>query len=252
MSEQGSAVAMPWAPSVAGILHAWYLGNEAGNAIADVLFGKINPSARLPLSFPKRVQDIAAYPHLVCEHGKIFYGEDLYVGYRHFEARGVEPLFAFGYVFLCFCGRVEADDEGGDYRFGLSYTTFSLCDLKLHEVSSNGDPESFALEVSVTVTNTGPLAGTEVVQLYIDLPDAGYSTPRKQLKAFTKARDIKPGESKTVVMRLDKHAVSSWNPRGNRWVALEGEYVVWVGQSSVDLRLSQKYEMGVGFNWTGL
>lgn len=91
---------MPWVNSVKAILQTWYLGNEVGNAIADILYGKVNPSARLPLSFPTSEEDIAAFPHLQSENGKIYYHEDVFVGYRHYLARSLKPLFAFGYAFV--------------------------------------------------------------------------------------------------------------------------------------------------------
>lgn len=87
---------MPWIDSVRGVVQAWYLGNESGNAISDVLYGRMNPSGRLPLSLPRRKEDIAAFPQLKCEYGNILYGEDLYVGYKHFNTRGIKPLFPFG------------------------------------------------------------------------------------------------------------------------------------------------------------
>jgi beta-glucosidase len=93
---QGSAISMPWVDSVKAILHSWYLGNEVGNAIADILYGTVNPSGKLPLSFPKSEEDIAAFPHFQSENGKIYYHEDVFVGYRHHTARGIKPLFAFG------------------------------------------------------------------------------------------------------------------------------------------------------------
>jgi beta-glucosidase len=227
----GSAVAMPWINSVNAIVQSWYLGNESGNGIADVLFGKINPSARLPLTLPARVEDIAAYPQLLCENGEIFYGEDLYVGYKHFLARRIKPLYPFG--------------------FGLSYTTFSFSNLSIKELSVGG-ADDFRLEVTVTVKNDGPREGSEVAQLYIDLPDSGFSTPKQQLKSFTKVHDISPGQEKIATLMLDKYSVSSWDPRRNLWVALEGKYKVYVGPNSFNLPLTSSYEVKKAFTWSGL
>ncbi|TFL04035.1 glycoside hydrolase family 3 protein [Pterulicium gracile] len=227
----GSAVAMPWIDSVRGVVQAWYLGNESGNAISDVLYGRMNPSGRLPLSLPRRKEDIAAFPQLKCEYGNILYGEDLYVGYKHFNTRGIKPLFPFG--------------------FGLSYTTFSFSNLQIKQTPSRG-AEEFQVEVSVTIKNEGTREGSEVAQLYIDMPDAGHNTPRQQLKAFGKAQDIQPGQTKSVTMKLDKYAVSSWDPRRNVWVALKGEYKLYVGPNSVELPLSGAIEVKREFTWKGL
>ncbi|KAF8758610.1 Glycoside hydrolase family 3 [Rhizoctonia solani] len=133
--QAGSAVSMPWADDVTGILQGWYLGNEAGNAIADVLFGKVNPSGRLPISLPKREEDIPAHLSFGSEMGKVHYREDVFVGYKYYQARKVAPLFPFGY--------------------GLSYTTFELSDLKVEGPSSHDS--NLEVSASITVKNTGSL-----------------------------------------------------------------------------------------------
>ncbi|KAI0713388.1 putative beta-glucosidase from glycoside hydrolase family GH3 [Earliella scabrosa] len=229
--QAGSAVAMPWVNDVNGIIQAWYSGNEVGNALADVIYGTINPSGRLPLTLPVRVQDIPAYPNFKSENGQIHYREDLYVGYKGYEVKGVKPLFPFGH--------------------GLSYTTFKFSDL-LISPSSISKGADFALDVSVTVTNTGSVAGSEVVQVYISIPDIGLATPRLQLRGFAKARDIAPGESKTVTVTLDKYAVSWWDTRGQQWKAVPGNYGVHVGKSSTDMVLEGQFALEEGFTWVGL
>ncbi|KAI0373363.1 glycoside hydrolase family 3 protein [Pilatotrama ljubarskyi] len=231
--QAGSAIAMPWVNDVNGIVQAWYAGNETGNALADVLFGAINPSGRLPLTLPVRVQDIPSYPNFRSENGQIHYREDLFVGYKGYEARGVKPLFPFG--------------------FGLSYTDFALSDLHL-ERSAGGlvTADSFSVQVRARVTNTGSLTGSEVVQVYVSLPDIGLTTPRLQLRGFAKARDLQPGKSTEVTITLDKYAVSFWDTRGQQWKAIPGAYGVHVGRSSQDIVLQGEYTLEAGFTWIGL
>ncbi|KAF5376574.1 hypothetical protein D9757_008256 [Collybiopsis confluens] len=210
--QAGSATSMPWKDEVAGILQAWYLGNEAGNAIADILFGRVNPSGNLPLTFPKRIQDIAAYPDIRSEFGKIHYREGVMVGYKHFLNHEIEPLFCFGH--------------------GLSYTEFELRDF---EVTQNGTD----VLVSVRVQNLGPVAGSKVIQLYVGYPENGITHPL-QLKAFCKAKDVEAGSSVVKEMKLDKLAFSYWNERKREWVVEEeGEYTVHVGMSVSEIVYTQ-------------
>ncbi|KAH0584197.1 putative beta-glucosidase K [Termitomyces sp. J132] len=228
--QAGSAVAMPWVDSVAGLLQAWYLGNESGNAIADVLYGKVNPGGRLPLTLPLRAEDIPAYLNDRSENGKIHYREDLFVGYKYYQARKIKPLFSFG--------------------FGLSYTTFSFSKLFVNEITPSG--EDFAIEISVTVKNEGSVTGSEVVQVYVSYPDIGLTTPRLQLKGFAKAKDVASGESSTVNIKLNKYAVSFWDTERKAWHAVAGQYVLHLGPSSVDLPLQFTYDLQKSFSWAGI
>ncbi|KAF8061039.1 glycoside hydrolase family 3 protein [Lyophyllum atratum] len=228
--QAGSAVSMPWVDSVAGIVQAWYLGNEAGNAIADVLYGVVNPAGRLPLTLPVHAEDIPAHLNDRSENGKIHYREDLFVGYKYYQARNVKPLFPFG--------------------FGLSYTTFYLCDLSVQETSSCG--VGFGLEISVTIKNVGPVTGSEVVQLYVSYPDIGLATPKLQLKGFGKAKDVKPGATRTVSIKLNRYSVSFWDTERNSWHAAAGQYGLHIGRNSVDLPLQTTYNLQKDFFWTGL
>ncbi|KAI0648215.1 glycoside hydrolase family 3 protein [Trametes meyenii] len=230
--QAGSAVAMPWVGDVHGIVQVWYAGNETGNALADVIFGVVNPSGRLPLTLPVRVQDIPSYPNFRSENGQIHYREDLFVGYKGYEAKGVRPLFPFG--------------------FGLSYTTFEFSDLRLSQSPGSQSANDISLRVDVTVKNTGPVAGSEVVQVYISLPDIGLTTPSSQLRGFAKARDLAPGENRTVTIALDKYALSFWDTRGQRWKAAAGSYGVHVGKSSQDIVLRGEFVLGEEFSWVGL
>ncbi|KAG8958297.1 hypothetical protein FRC03_009268 [Tulasnella sp. 419] len=229
--QAGSAISMPWIDSVNSVIQAWYSGNEAGNATSDVIYGKVNPSGRLPISLPRKIQDIGlAHLNSRSENGKIHYREDLFVGYKHYVAAGTKPLFPFG--------------------FGLSYTTFSVANLK---VSSPSDSTAFSVDVSVDVTNTGSVAGSTVAQLYITLPSTSLLThPELQLRAFSKIHDIAPGETKTASLKLDKYAVSYWDDKKSTWVAEKGEYVVSVGTAVDDLPLVGQFTVEKQFEWVGL
>ncbi|EGN96322.1 glycoside hydrolase family 3 protein [Serpula lacrymans var. lacrymans S7.3] len=231
ITQSGSSITMPWADDVPAILHSWYLGNATGEAIADVLFGKVNPSGRLSLTFPKRYEDIASYGHFHSENGVVRYGEDLYVGYKHFQHRKIAPQFAFGH--------------------GLSYTTFAYSDLQLPQPVLTGT--SFSLTASLTLTNTGSVSGSEVVQLYVSMPHTLEVThPPLNLRAFKKVKDVKPGESIKVHLELDKYAVSFWEERITRWVVEKGPYGVKVGSSSENFKLEGDFTISKGFEWNGL
>lgn len=231
VTQSGSSITLPWADSVPAIVHSWYLGNATGDAIADVLFGKKNPSGKLSLTFPKRLEDVPSHGHFHSESGAIRYGEDLFVGYKHYQHRGIAPQFAFGH--------------------GLSYTTFTYSDLQLSApVVADGD---FGLTATLTVTNTGNLAGSEVVQLYVSMPKTSDVThPELVLRAFRKVKDLAPGASQQVIVTLDKYAVSYWEESITRWVAERGEYGVKVGASSCSLPLAATFVVNKGLEWNGV
>ncbi|OSD02184.1 glycoside hydrolase family 3 protein [Trametes coccinea BRFM310] len=233
VTESGSSITMPWADEVPAIVHAWYLGNTTGDALGEVLTGKVNPSGRLSLSFPKRLEDVPSHGHFHSEHGEVRYAEDLFVGYKWFHHRKIEPQWHFGH--------------------GLSYTTFEHSDLSLSEPKILGG--DLSLTASVKVTNTGSVAGTDVVQLYVSYPTTSELThPPLMLKAFAKVFDLAPGKSEVVHLALDKYAVSYWEDRISRWVVDDGEYVVRVGSSSAPkaLSLSATFKIGKRFEWNGL
>ncbi|MBN1428317.1 MAG: glycoside hydrolase family 3 C-terminal domain-containing protein [Anaerolineae bacterium] len=210
----GSPVTMPWLDEVAAVAQAWYLGQETGHAIVDVLSGDINPSGKLPTTFPKRLQDNPAYLNYPGENGKVLYGEGLFVGYRYYDKKDIEPLFPFGY--------------------GLSYTTFTYSNLALIE-GENG-----RIDVLIDVRNTGNRAGQEIVQLYVHDVQSRLARPDKELKAFAKVA-IEPGESKTVTLTLDRESLSYYDPAENRWVVDDGEFDVLVGGSSQDVPLVARF-----------
>ncbi|PAV23475.1 glycoside hydrolase family 3 [Pyrrhoderma noxium] len=229
--QAGSAVSMPWIKDVKSVIHAWYSGNEAGNGIADIVLGKKNPSGKLPLTFPVRIEDTPSYLSFGSENGHVVYSEDLFVGYKYYQSRKITPLFSFGY--------------------GLSYTEFELSEPCITSLIS--DSSSFSAEVTVKVTNTGKCTGSEVVQLYVSLPKNGTTTPRLQLRGFAKAKDLHPGQSEVVVIQLDKYAISFWDTPIRAWRVLgNSRYNIFIGKNSEELPLSLSFELQNGFVWAEL
>jgi beta-glucosidase len=212
--KSGSAVLMPWIDSVPAILEAWYPGEEDGNAVADVLFGKVNPSGKLPLTFPRATSDtLAATPARFPGDGKtVTYSEGLGVGYRAFVAHDVTPLFPFG--------------------FGLSYTQFQFSGLK----AARG-PNHTAV-VRFTLTNIGDRVGAEVAQLYLTYPHIPEGDePPRQLRGFRKLT-LKPHESQTVQLSLNMRAFSFWSEKTRAWTIPEGAFGIFVGDSSAETPLA--------------
>jgi beta-glucosidase len=206
-----------WADQVPAVVQSWYGGQEIGNAVADVLFGDVNPSGRMPQTWPKRLEDNPAYLNYPGENGKVFYGEGLFIGYRYYDTRKVEPRFYFGY--------------------GLSYTTFEYRNLQTAEKYAPGDE----MKVSVDVTNTGDCAGYEVVQLYIGDDESSLIRPDKELKAFQKVW-LEPGETKTVDLELDRMSLAFYDDGLMQWVTEPGTFTLYVGAASNDIRLTRKFE----------
>ncbi|GAA1995371.1 glycoside hydrolase family 3 C-terminal domain-containing protein [Catenulispora subtropica] len=209
----GSAVAMPWLNQVAGVVEAWYPGQEDGNAIAALLFGDVNPSGKLPVTFPASLADVPASTAAQWPGtgGTVQYSEGVKVGYRWYDAQNITPLFPFG--------------------FGLSYTTFGFSGLTVSAPDSSGD-----VAVSATVTNTGSVAGSDVAQLYVADP-ASTGEPPKQLKGFQRVT-LDPGASTTVHFTVGTHDLAYWNETAHGWTTPAGTYGVLVGDSSRDLPLS--------------
>ncbi|KAH0609194.1 uncharacterized protein H6S33_001422 [Morchella sextelata] len=212
VNQSGTPITMPWADDVHAIVQAWYQGQEAGNALADVLLGLANPSGKLPVTFPKRLEDNPAYHNWPGEHRRVVYGEGIYIGYRHYERAKIEPQFVFGH--------------------GLSYTTF---DYGKPTISGTILTENNALTISVPVTNTGSRAGKESVQLYIRDPKSRLPRPDKELQAFGKV-DLEPGQTKIVDLKINKYSVGYYDTSLSGWIAEEGEFEAVVGASSADIK----------------
>jgi len=212
----GSPIAMDdWIDQVPSVIEAWYGGMEAGIAIAKILFGDVNPSGKLTITFPKELSDSPAHASKRSYPGndKVFYDEGIFVGYRHFDTKNIDPLFPFGY--------------------GLSYTTFTYENLTIDKEKIRGDD---VLKVSVGITNTGKIKGKEVVQLYIQDVKSSLERPLKELKGFKKI-NLNPGQMKTIVFELNKDDLSFYNPIENSWVVEEGTFKILIGSSSRDIRL---------------
>ena len=217
----GGALEMgPWLARVPSVLYGWYPGLEGGNALARVLFGDVNPSGKLPCTFPQRLADspahaLNAYPGT---NGTVTYTEGLLVGYRWFDTKKIEPLFPFG--------------------FGLSYTTFKYSALRL----VHGKGPNHELEVEFEITNTGKREGAEVAQIYIEPVKPTVARPAKELKSFAKVM-LQPGEKKTVSLKLGSDAFAYYEPNQKGWVAEKGDYKVLVGGSSRDIRLRSNFHI---------
>lgn len=214
--QTGGPVEMPWAGQVAAILQAWYPGQKAGNAVADVLLGHAEPGGRLPQTFPlqwqdnpTRSQDPENYPGL---DGRVRYNEGVFVGYRHYQATGIDPMYAFGH--------------------GLSYTSFVVSDFALHGIGSD------APWVGLRVTYTGTRAGSEVVHLYVSPAPAPVSRPAREMKAFAKLH-LAAGESRTVSLTLTRRDFAWFDVASRQWVVSAGRYGLTVARNAV------------GADWTG-
>jgi len=224
----GNAIAMPWVKEVPAIVQAWYLGSEAGSAIASVLTGDVNPSGKLPFTFPASLQDVGAhklgeYPGTPRSDGSPIvdqkYNEGIFVGYRWADKEKTKPLFSFGH--------------------GLSYTTFAygkaVADKKVM-----GQDET--LTITLPVTNTGSREGSEVIQLYISDLKSSLPRPVKELKGFSKTK-LAPGETREVTFTIGKEALSFFDDTRHEWVAEPGKFEAWIGASSTDIRNKVAFEL---------
>ena len=215
----GSPVEMPWIDKVPAVLQLWYDSQEQGNALADILFGDVSPSGKLPTTFPVRLEDNPAYINYPGENGKVRYGEGIFVGYRYYDKKDIIPLFPFGH--------------------GLSYTKFKYSNLRLSAKKVSPDD---ALKVKVDVSNTGKVAGKEIVQLYVRDVTSTFARPEKELKAFEKI-ELKPGQKKTVTFALDREAFWYFDTARNGWSTEAGEFEILVGASSRDIRLKETLQV---------
>ena len=218
----GNAVAMPWIKNVPAVMQGWFIGSEAGHSLADVIFGDVNPSGKLPMTFPVRLEDVGAhaigeYPGTKRENENVWdqtYNEGLLVGYRWFDTKGIKPLFPFGH--------------------GLSYTTFEY-----------GKPTASAtkmlpdgtIEISIPVTNTGSVKGSEIVQLYVSDVKAPVLRPAKELKGFDKIA-LNPGETRNVKFTVRESDLAYFDADRHQWTTHPGKYIIRIGASSGDIRHS--------------
>ncbi|RML47240.1 hypothetical protein ALQ95_04012 [Pseudomonas syringae pv. ribicola] len=215
----------PWADKVAASLHAWFPGQQGGQALAEILYGKVNPSGKLPITLDKKAQDNPSYasysnplPYYFSSANpptEMTYSEGLYLGYRGYDKKHAKPLYPFG--------------------FGLSYTTYQYSDLKL---SSNVLAPGATLQASFKVTNTGDKAGFEVAQLYVQPSKPQVDRPEKELKGFSKVY-LKPGESKTVTIALDSRSFAYYSADSVSWKVDPGKFKVLVGKDSENLTLDR-------------
>jgi beta-glucosidase len=224
--ENGDPVLMPWLGDVRAAIEAWYPGQRGGQAIANILFGKIDPLGKLPITFPESESQL---PRLRIQgpppgggYFDVEYNEGLNVGYKWYDANHIAPLFPFGY--------------------GLSYTRFSFSNLQIAPHLSGGFPE---VRVSCELRNIGARAGAEVVEVYLGLP-RGVGEPPKRLVGWTKV-DLAPGQARRVSIRIAQraasHPLSYWNLSQHRWRLASGGYTVYVGDSSRQTALSGTFSV---------
>ncbi len=209
----GSVVTMSdWLHDTAALVQAWMMGQAGGGAIADVLFGKVNPSGKLAETFPLRLEDTPSHINYPGENGAVRYGEGIFIGYRYYEAKNVPVLFPFGY--------------------GESYTTFRY---GIPTLSGTTIRDVDGLTILLEITNTGAMAGEEIVQVYVHDHESKLVRPHKELKGFAKVA-LEPGETKTVSIHLDFRAFAYYDPKYHTWVAEDGQFDILIGSSSVDIR----------------
>jgi beta-glucosidase len=223
-----------WRDEVDGILLAWQPGLEGGNAIADILSGKVNPSGKLAQTFPMKYEDVSSaknfpgkeFPDQATAGGfgmkqipaEVTYEEGIYVGYRYYNTFNVKPAYEFGY--------------------GLSYSNFTFGNLKLSSATFNNN-----ITATLTITNQGKMAGKEVVEIYLSAPTTNLDKPAEELKAFAKTKLLKPGETQTLKFTLTADALASFNTDKESWIADAGNYIVKAGASSSDIRLTATFNL---------
>ncbi|RMA69300.1 glycoside hydrolase family 3 C-terminal domain-containing protein [Petrotoga olearia] len=211
----GAPVEMPWVDKVKALLES-YLGGQAwGGAVTDILFGEVNPCGKLAETFPKKLSHNPSYLNFPGEDDRVEYREGVFVGYRYYDKKQIDPLFPFGY--------------------GLSYTNFEYTDLTIDKKEIN---DNQTLNVKVNVKNTGNMRGKEIIQLYVKDINSRVSRPEKELKGFEKIQ-LEPGEEKTVIFTLDKRAFAYYNTDLKDWYVESGEFEILIGKSSKDIILKE-------------
>ncbi|KLP15911.1 beta-glucosidase [Fusarium fujikuroi] len=226
VNQTGSPITMPWKDEVSAIVQAWYQGQEQGNCLADVLLGTVNPSGKLPITFPKRIEDTPPYDNYPGENDVVHYGEGIYAGYRFYDHRKIEPLFPFG--------------------AGLSYTTFEYGNMR---ISSHEYHEEVGIEVEVDVTNTGSRDGKEIVQFYVGQINPRLHRPVRELKGWDKVF-VCVGQTVTARMKIDKVSLSYWDDGVNKWVVeKDSEYRVTAAKDSRDEGLTVYFRSPKEHQW---
>ena len=221
LSAGGGVDMTRWIDKVPVLLDAWYPGQEGGRALSQILFGEVSPSGKLPVSFERRWEDNPTYHSYYPQKGdqRIAYTEGIFLGYRHFDQSAVKPLFPFG--------------------FGLSYTQFAYSHLQVEPAEKGGKALA---KVSFEIKNTGSREGAEIAQLYVGDTHASVPRPPKELKGFAKI-NLRPGESKLVTLTLDRRAFSFYDARKHDWNAEPGDFGIFVGNSSADIRLRGSFRL---------
>jgi beta-glucosidase len=209
----GAPVAMrEWIDSVSAVLEGWMMGQAGGSAIADILFGRVNPSGKLGETFPLKLEDTPSHGNWPGSAGQVHYGEGLFIGYHYYDLKKIPVMFPFGH--------------------GLSYTTFEYSNAR---VSAKNFKDVDGVKVTVDVTNTGNLAGKEIVQVYVHDQKSGLIRPAKELKGFAKL-ELHPGENKSVSIQLDFRSFAYYHPGYKQWVTEDGDFDLLIGASSADIR----------------
>lgn len=216
LNTAGPVSLMDYEPELDAVICAYYPGMQGGKVLADVLFGDVNPSGKLPMTYPKYYRDCPSYKNFPGENKEVWYGEGIYVGYRYYDAKQIEPLYPFG--------------------FGLSYTTFELTEMQAPE---KADIENGDVAVTVKVKNTGERAGSEVVQVYVHEVISRMDKPVKELKGFQKVY-LEAGEEREVQITLKKEDFAGYSTELGKWVNEPGEYDILVGTSSADICFSKR------------
>ena len=223
-----------WRDEVDGILLAWQPGLEGGNAIADILSGKVNPSGRLATTFPMKYEDVPSAKNFPGKEfpeqattgmmgmksipAEVTYEDGIYVGYRYYNTFNVKPAYEFGY--------------------GLSYSNFTFGNLKLSSATFNNN-----ITATITITNQGKVAGKEVVEIYLNAPNTNIDKPKEELKAFAKTKLLKPGATQTLKFTLTTADLASFYTDKESWIADAGNYIVKAGASSADIRLQATFNL---------
>ena len=215
----GSPCEMPWVDKANSILQCWFPGQEFGNSLSDVLFGEVNPSGKLPTTFPKNLSDTPAYSTYPGKELQMDYEEGLFIGYRWYDREEIEPLFAFGH--------------------GLSYTTFDYSNLRAVPPKGTSSVAAFELDI----TNSGDVFGKEIVQGYVKVSESKIDRPIKELKKFEKV-SLEPGESKKITFELTERDLSFWSETNQSWQVEPAEYIFEVGASAIDIRESTSVWLG--------